>query len=206
MSPSNSPCTPPRHPRHSRRPVRIRKTPSASWGPSDQQVLSPFSSCHRHSTRGAFCTPICKQFPVPYFSCFCQSNGAATVSSPVLPQPSPPLLPSPMSEGLACCHVSGQLVRSLRKEPPTPSSPHPPSVCQASSGHCWTESRGIKDGGGVRSQKRVPSSLAGSLTQLSYLCLFIQRPFVEFCVPDTPRQGGTGSPGLCKAHSEGHWF
>lgn len=66
---------------------------------------------------GAFCTPICKQFPVPYFSCFCKSKSAATISSPVLPQLCPRSF-FPILQVLSCCSISGRLIGALRKALP----------------------------------------------------------------------------------------
>lgn len=51
----------------------LRKGSSIPRSPSDCQCL-PFLPCHRTLSVGTFCTPICKQFPVPYFSHFCKSN------------------------------------------------------------------------------------------------------------------------------------
>ena len=67
-----------------RLPLPAPLTPAAGRCPSSERPRV-FHGAHQLSVLSllalswdtiseAFCTPICKQFPVPYFSCFCKSS------------------------------------------------------------------------------------------------------------------------------------
>lgn len=88
------------------------------------------------------------------------TNGAATVSSPALPQLSRQLSPSSVLEGLSCSWISGQLISSVRKGPPVPSSSRQP-VLSMLAAVTARQSLCMKDGAGVRSWvHRLPGQLA----------------------------------------------
>lgn len=137
---------------------------------------------------GAFCTPICKQFPVPYFSCFCKSKCWCRDHFFTSPSSAPPS-PTPV----AAVPAGNSLVLGGQGFPS-----HVRLFSQSSPD--WRLS--LLDGFGGRVRSREPCTAPWLAPRFSHTSvhLFSGHLLSFCCVPDTlstsTQTGGNRAPGL----------